>query len=101
MPTTSPIDPRILCLLLAHLCLALSLPTPLDSPDEPDQCYYQLSVGASAFRVLYGECTSANGPDGCCLEGHYQPGICRNLGHICCTKPDPDCSSLRNNKGWW
>ncbi|KPM07041.1 hypothetical protein QR98_0055230 [Sarcoptes scabiei] len=40
-----------------------------------------------------------SGPDGCCLDGHYKPGICSNLGHICCTKPDPECNAMRTNKG--
>lgn len=68
---------------------------------EHEQCFFHQAdkSGASNGIVQYGVCTSTMGPDGCCLEGHYQPGVCSNLGHICCVKPDYDCSQMKNNKG--
>ena len=65
---------------------------------EAEQCYFSIP-GSGKNRLQNGQCMSMNGPDGCCLDGHYKPGLCSNLGHICCTKPDPDCSGMRNNKG--
>lgn len=64
-----------------------------------EKCVYQANSANKLFKTVYGQCQSMNGPDGCCLEGHYKPGICSNLAHICCTKPDPDCSQMRHNKG--
>lgn len=74
----------------------------LDRPEtevEYEKCFYQSDNWKTFNQVIYGQCMNANGPDGCCLEGFYKPGICPNLGHLCCIKPDPDCSNLRNNKG--
>lgn len=65
---------------------------------EYEKCFYQSDNWKTFNQVIYGQCMNANGPDGCCLEGFYKPGICPNLGHLCCIKPDPDCSNLRNNK---
>src|SRR5690606_19148512 len=75
------------------------VPENVDVPVK-EKCYYQITGNnGDHFKLSYGQCMSMNGPDGCCLEGHYKPGLCSNLGHICCVKPDPDCSQMRNNKG--
>lgn len=93
----------IILLLISRLSYAFYLPVNHRTENENDleQCYYQLSVQSktSDKSFFYGQCMSMNGPDGCCLEGHYKPGICSNLGHICCLKPDPECNAMRNNKG--
>jgi len=68
-------------------------------PSEFEQCFYQSNSAGKLLKTIYGQCMSMNGPEGCCLEGHYKVGICPNLGQLCCTKPDPDCSNMRNNKG--
>lgn len=70
--------------------------------DSMEQCYYHINTGPNGYSsksIFYGQCMSMSGPDGCCLDGHYKPGICSNLGHICCTKPDPECNAMRTNKG--
>lgn len=66
---------------------------------EIEKCVYQASSASKLLKTIYGQCVSMNGPDGCCLEGHYKPGICSNLASICCTKPDPDCTQMMHNKG--
>ncbi|OTF74414.1 hypothetical protein BLA29_000291 [Euroglyphus maynei] len=65
-----------------------------------EKCYFHANGKTTDSKsIFYGQCMSMNGPDGCCLEGHYKPGICTNLGHICCIKPDPECNAMFTNKG--
>lgn len=95
----------LLCLLFVsslYSSIAFSIPSSSssDSEYEYEQCFYQINDRlGKLIKINYGQCMNTNGPDGCCLEGHYKPGICSNLGHLCCTKPDPDCSDMKNNKG--
>lgn len=64
-----------------------------------EKCYFHANGKTDGKSFFYGQCMSMNGPDGCCLEGHYKPGICSNLGHICCINPDPECNAMFTNKG--
>ena len=61
-----------------------------------EECHYK---NETLSMTHIGWCMNMIGPDECCLNGRYMPGICSELSHICCFEPDLGCIQMTKTKG--